>query len=296
MTLAWLILAVLAIGCGSSPTSPTPQPTPIPSPSPSPTPAPAPTPTPTPSFTGTVTDTVTGATVSGYTATLNGSRVTVSAPGYLTRETRNGASVDLIPERGFDLGFYRQFARDDFGRDRGGNEPLWVLQQSPSFYMEVEGAKGLSAAVAVRLEAVARRIVPLMTGGRLQVARWETGPSPRAPQDGWIMVERRDENGVCGRALIGNVAGQIWLDGNGQGCSFESVFAHEIGHALGFFHVDRSGAMMFPQQRNSNLADSPSDIERAHAAIAYARPRGNRDVDVDPSSFAGLLAPSLVVD
>ena len=33
-------------------------------------------------------------------------------------------------------------------------------------------------------------------------------------------------------------------------------------HALGFFHVDRQGALMYPQQRSSNVADSPTEIER----------------------------------
>ena len=53
-------------------------------------------------------------------------------------------------------------------------------------------------------------------------------------------------------------------------------------YALGFFHVDRQGYLMYPQIRGSNLADAPTDLERRMAAIAYARPRGNRDVDIDP--------------
>jgi hypothetical protein len=32
-----------------------------------------------------------------------------------------------------------------------------------------------------------------------------------------------------------------------------------------------------------------------HAAIAYARPVGNRDIDIDPR-FANLTTPALVVD
>jgi hypothetical protein len=63
-------------------------------------------------WTGTVTDTMTGRAIANATATLGGSRVSVAAPGYLTRETRaSAAAVDLIPEAGFDLDFYRQFAR-----------------------------------------------------------------------------------------------------------------------------------------------------------------------------------------
>jgi hypothetical protein len=39
---------------------------------------------------------------------------------------------------------------------------------------------------------------------------------------------------------------------------------------------------MFPRARTSNIADAPTTKERLHAAIAYRRPRGNQDVDIDP--------------
>jgi hypothetical protein len=187
--------------------------------------------------------------------------------------------VDLIPTAGFDLEFYRQFAR---GSLDGSLQPLHVLRESPSFYMEVEGAKGLSAQIAAQLQSVARRLVPELTGGRLRVVRWETGTVPRSPQAGWIMIERQDQQDrICGRALVGASAGQIFLDGN-RLCRVDAVFAHELGHALGFWHVNLEGSLMFPQQRDSNVADAPTERERRHAAIAYSRSAGNRDVDVDP--------------
>ena len=236
--------------------------------------------------------------------------MTISAPGYVSRETTIRTTtprVDLIPEAGFDLAFFRQLGRDDYDRSRGvpGHttlQPLWVLTDAPSFYMEVEGAKGLSRQLALKLEAVTRRIVPMMTGGRFTVTRWETGPTPRPRQPGWIMIERKDDlsgpdsTNPCGRAYVGASDGQIWLSGDQQ-CRQEALMAHELGHALGFFHVDRRGAMMSPQQDWSLPSnDTPTDLERHHAALAYARPRFNTDVDRDPSSFAGLSTARLVVD
>jgi hypothetical protein len=268
-------LVILAVACGeSSPTAPS-----VPAATASTPPPVPPPPLPPPVFSGTVTDTVSGAPVLGFTASVTGDRLAVSAPGYFTRDTRAGATtVDLIPEAGFDLAFYRQFARG--GLD-GPPQPLRVLTQAPSFYMEVEGVKGLSAEIGAELERVARRIVPELTGGKFQVGRWETGPTPRAPQQGWIVIERRDlEATVCGRAAIGAAAGQIWLDGDRQ-CNIAGVFAHEVGHAFGFTHVNTVGSLMFPQARNSNIADAPTERERRHAAIAYKRSRGNRDIDVD---------------
>ena len=249
---------------------------------------------------GTITDTVTGAIVGRFSQTVSSlpTRVSVSAAGYITRETivRSATpTVDLFPERGFDLAFYRQLARDDFQRNSGSLQPLWVLDQAPIFYLEVEGGKGVPAQVGQRLEAVARRTVPLLTGGRFQVTRWETGPTPRAPQPGWIVIERADLGPeVCGRATIGAVAGQIWLHSDNV-CNLEAVFAHEIGHTLGFFHVSLLGSLMYPQVRRSNVADAPTEREREHASLAYRRPRGNRDIDVDPQAST-LSAAAFIID
>jgi len=231
----------------------------------------------------------------------------VSLAGYVTRQawiTNASSPVDLIPEAGFDLAFYRQLARDDFDRIQGRLQPLWVLSQAPSFYMETEGEKGLSRSIATRLEVLARRIVPALTGGRFQVGVWETGPVPRPPQPGWIMIERNDNIGgpdvppgyvVCGRASIGAPAGQISLHGD-QVCRIEAVFAHELGHALGFFHVNRRGAMMYPYEiAADSAADAPIDAERSAAAIAYARPRGSMDIDVDPTFSTPSLVRSMTV-
>ena len=277
-----------AVACGgNSPTSPslTPStPSPVPPPPTASSPPPVP---PATTWSGTVTDTGTRAAIVNYTATLNGSRVSVAAPGYITRDTRATATaVDLIPEAGFDIDFYRQLARNGL---EGTLEPLWVLPEAPMFYIETEGENGFSRATAVELERVARTLVPQLSGGRFQLTRWETGPTPRALQSGWIMIERYDADDlrrVCGRALVGAVAGHIWLNGDNPTCvaAIRPTFAHELGHAFGFFHVNRVGSMMFNYVVgvHTSATDTPTDAERRSAAIAYARPRGNRDVDIDP--------------
>jgi hypothetical protein len=288
--LVWLpSLALVVVACGGSsratvapnPLAPTPGPSGI-------------------AIAGTITDTITGATIGSFTQTAASLpiRVTVSAAGYVTRDTMVRSAtptVDLFPERGFDLAFYRQFLRNDFQRGNDPMQPLWVLNEAPSFYLEVEGVKGVSAQVAQRLQEVARRTVPALTGGRFQVSRWETGPTARAPQAGWIVIERADLGpNVCGRARVGAVDGQIWLHSDNV-CNLEGVLAHEIGHALGFFHVNVQGSLMYPQARLSNINDAPTERERDHASLAYRRPRGSTDIDIDPQTASGLRA-AMVID
>jgi hypothetical protein len=231
--------------------------------------------------------------VAGFAALLSGSRVTISAPGYVTRETNASATrVDLFPEADFSLAFYRQLTR---GALSGNMYDLTVLPDAPSFYVETEGPRGFSTDTVIRMEAQARRLVPMITGGRFQVGRWETGPTPRSPQPGWIVIEKMDEPGICGSALIGALAGSIRLVGNAPGCWMAENLAHELGHAFGFFHVDRPGSMMLSRPEGPSL-DAPTEMEQRHMALAYARPRGNRDIDIDPQTAAGTLRTLRVVD
>lgn len=262
----YLICSLALVGlaaCGGSPTGPSPQPSPNPSPA--------------PSFT--VTDTVTGAPVSGFTATVTGSRVLLAAPGYLSRDTPTKQAIDLIPSGApFNVEFYRQFVRNGLTAP-GTPEPLRRLTIPPSMYLQTTG---LSASQIASLEQAARVSIFEMSGHTLGMAAFETGPDLRPDRGGWITVQIvTDPSAKCGNALIGAPAGHITLS-LASGCSpdrFLTVaMAHEVGHAMGFWHVADPAAMMFA---NATTAE-PSAAERYHAAIAYKRPVGNRDLDVDP--------------
>src|SRR6185369_5686156 len=140
---AALLLLVGAVACGGrTPTAPSP-----------------PAPPRTITLTGHVTDTVTGRPVSAtvvidgigtvqsdgsgtFTATTtaptSSSHVSVSAPGYLSRDTQLGwsgaATADLIPDAApFSLTFYRQFVRHTFDHPEK-MEPLRRWTHPPRIY------------------------------------------------------------------------------------------------------------------------------------------------------------------
>lgn len=274
-----LIVALVCLlpGCGgSSPTSPSPTPQPT-------------------HISGTITDTMSGASVGNFSADamVFPAKVTVSSAGYVTRETwvRSASpTVDLIAEAGFDLSFYRQLARNTL---EGSMQPLTVRADAPRIYLQTAG---LSAANVAALEQAARVTVPALTGGRFDVVAWETGPDVRAPQTGWITAELVDEptGAACGRGQVGSPTPRIFLNIAARCASRgnrvdPSVLAHEIGHTLGFWHVDMPGALM---NSNGHVFGSVviTDLERRHAALAYHRQAGNLDVDSDPVAPAALRA------
>lgn len=53
---------------------------------------------------------------------------------------------------------------------------------------------------------------------------------------------------------------------------------HELGHALGYQHVESRASIM-----NPSIGPEPTDFDRAGAIIAFKRPVGNRAPDTDPA-------------
>lgn len=269
-----LVCLLPACGGGSSPTAPSPQPA-------QPT-----------HIAGTITDTMTGAAVGTFSAEamLFPAKVTVSAAGYVTRETwvrSSSPTVDLIAEAGFDVGFYRQFAR---GTLENAMQPLRVLNQAPSIYLQTAG---LSSATVAAMEARARDLIVAMSGGKFTVQAIEEGPDARSPRSGWITVTLIRDATVpwCGQTAIGAAAGDVTLNPGQPACTrpLQDVLAHELGHAMGFWHTTGAGDIM-NQQRPLAHPGIPSDLERRHAALAYHRSAGNMDVDVDVQAPSALRA------
>jgi hypothetical protein len=236
--------------------------------------------------------------------------VTVSADGMINHDVwitwargpRTGVDIDLIRDAApFSMDFYRQFVRDTFDNDNGAPFPVLRWTTAPSFYVHLDQTgKPIepTEVLPVTLDAI-RRAVPLFTGGLYQPAAIEVGTDVRPPTPGWINVDivrvdvRTATSIICGQAFIGANPGTITLYYDACPCTGNKVpgdvTVHEVGHALGFFHVSDKASVMYPQiLGNCPRPGSLSAAELFHAKIAYSRPRGNTDPDHNPSN-AGTL-------
>jgi hypothetical protein len=234
--------------------------------------------------------------------------VTISKSGFISHDVwiawqsgaRPNVQLDIIRDAPpFSMEFYRQFVRDMYDKSEGSPWPVLRWESSPSFYVRTLDQNGRAVepeVLAVTLDAL-RRAVPEYTGGRYSAAAIETGTDVRPALSGWINVDFRRESGpgvVCGRAFVGRNPGTITLYEDICSCGSikvpGSVTMHEVGHAMGFFHVADTNSLMYPFDSGGCRAGALSPAESFHAAVAYSRPRQNSDPDKDPSTSKSIGA------
>ena len=233
--------------------------------------------------------------------------VSISAAGMVTRDTwitwargpRTDVNHTLIRDAApFSMDFYRQFVRGMYDHATEPDAPYanfrWT--SAPSFYVRTIDSVGRTVepeVLAVTLDAL-RRAVPAYTAGTYQAGAIETGTDVRPETAGWINVNflRNTGGNTCGTSFIGRNPGVITLYLDICSCGSNklpgAVTMHEVGHAMGFFHVGDRGSLMYPFIPGSCPAGVLSPAEAYHASVAYSRPRGNRDPDRDPVAGAAL--------
>jgi hypothetical protein len=232
---------------------------------------------------------------------------TISAPGFHPRETRiewrtggrSDVELSLMPDRApFSLDFFRAFVRNGLEGGSEALEPIRRWTSNPNFYLNAINPRNQQRIVASEIaviEQAVRDAVPQLTGGRLTVGEFVVGDTPGTQRRGYIDIELvyEPDGDYCGKAFVGSNPGRITL--NYERCIVSwcrdpisaNIVAHEVGHAMGFWHTP-DGTMY--RVMNNCRSTTFTEMERVHAAIAYQRPAGNRDIDQDPIDFRALDA------
>jgi hypothetical protein len=242
----------------------------------------------------------------------NGSAVvTASTPGFIFRgvavalsPARSGVQLDLIRDAApFSFTFYRMLVRNAAEGAQLETIRRWTM--NPSFYFQqltVDTSTRVPDDIIQAMQDNIARSIPELTGGQFSVAAFQKGDGPRDPAEGWVNVtfNRLIAGGFLGFSTVGGNTASITIrydttipsnnSTNPYGCSSipVAVIDHEITHTMGFWHTDNTLVDTFSGPGCPGNGRPSHTVY--HAGIAYARPIGNMDPDLDPVSTAHVIA------
>jgi hypothetical protein len=148
---------------------------------------------------------------------------------------------------------------------------LMVAHMTEGLAMLTGNTYSSYASVEIERPAEGTKVSPFRTG-RIVVGRY----------NGIVTFQNTIGYGQWGEMPDGTiVSGAMFLDRDfdRNNSRRRLLRIHELGHALGYRHVETRTSIMNPA-----IGPEPTDFDRAGAMIAFQRPVGNRAPDVDPST------------
>jgi hypothetical protein len=237
-------------------------------------------------------------------------RVVIGGSNIVERDTRvsgptaNRTRLSVIPTS-FDLAAFDQMFRTTNGQlQRWTSRPSLVILAAVMEYRNSTSGQTFDATdeqlteeeIAV-LRAQLTEGLALLTGNTypsfssVEIERPAGGARVNTLRAGQIVVGRYNGiqrfaqtigYGLWSERPDGSIAGgSMYLDrGFDRDDSRRKLLRiHELGHALGYQHVEARTSIM-----NPSVGPEPTDFDRAGAIIAFERPVGNKSPDTDPTS------------
>lgn len=184
---------------------------------------------------------------------------------------------------GFEPVFYRALLQNGYeAPDR--LEPIRILRGPFRVYLRTHDETGRTID-AISLDTTERILIDsarIWSGGTLGVTEVARGTGTREKTPGWLTVKWSSTalGDQCGRSTVGVDGGYIEFNTSGAcRCGmatavYPRLIRHELGHAMGFYHTDGAGDVMYGRTIAPNACDTlPSERERRHAKLAYSEPR-----------------------
>ena len=178
------------------------------------------------------------------------------------------------PEARFDDAFWRQLVYNQHQEpDSIAGRGSWVLSEPVNMHIVTTNESGevvLVPDVVARMRRQALAVGRLLSGRNI-IRRVDASPENPGERLGWILVTPTADadDVVCGKAGIGWTAGRIWLRSTRAHCMDADIFAHELGHALGFYHLDPSSYGGSVMVKSGSAPDTFTARESYHARLAY---------------------------
>ena len=222
---------------------------------------------------------------------------TATADGY----TDATGEIEVFVADPFQLALWRELVFDGYDCPRADSTArctrLWggravedritsVLSSQPNFHILTTarltvGTYRFTRSHVETIKDAIRDAVPQTTGERFD-GRITTSSTSLRDQDGWVDIIPigndwwQDGVGPCGTASVGARNGTILVNVDRlDDCDLVPLAMHEVGHALGFFHVlDLGDYMMSPFL--SGIPPVFHDDEQYHGRLAWELGRGAR--------------------
>lgn len=200
-----------------------------------------------------------------------------------TSPTAAAAPSLMSLDSSFDLSFYRAFVQNGFEAP-SQLEPVRRLPGPLRIYLRTEDDAGRSID-AVTLNTTARVLVEgvaIWSGEQFGVAEIVRGTGTREKVPGWLTVKWSSAATAdrCGRSTVGVDGGFLeFNDLANCSCGLPSrvyprVVRHELGHAMGYYHTDRSTDVMYGRTISPDGCDlQPSEREQQYARYFYTNAR-----------------------
>jgi len=221
------------------------------------------------------------------------------------RTARVGVNVDVIAlAPPFSLNFYRELARNQL--DGQSLQPLSVwLGDDPKVYLRTvdQGGNAVEADLLSAAADLIPRAVSDWSDGKRHVQTFERGTATRDVEAGWIIVNVRHTGRQtrCAQTTRDRADDALieLMDGACP-CGTSGVppraIVHEVGHAMGFFHVSDAGAVMFSTVSSPCTGVDLDEAERVHVRVAVTRRAGNLDPDLDASDATPLAHRRITIE